>query len=67
MKKRRVYKSPGPGEWMRPSRRGFRLGCCDCGLVHVVDHELRGAKRKVIMWRFFRDERATAAMRKGKK
>ena len=24
-------------DWQRPVMRGYRLGCCDCGLVHDID------------------------------
>lgn len=54
-----------PGEWIRPTRRGFRMQCCDCGLVHVVDFRLIpwGRGRKILL-RMFRDKRATSAARR---
>jgi len=24
-------------DWQKPVMRGYRLGCCDCGLVHDFD------------------------------
>jgi len=24
-------------DWQKPVMRGYRLGCCDCGLVHDID------------------------------
>lgn len=61
------YGKPRAGEWIRPIRRGYKLACCDCGLVHKMDFALEpvGQGKKIKM-RFFRDERATAAMRRGK-
>jgi hypothetical protein len=59
------YPEPKPGEWLRPVRRGYKLACCDCGLVHRVDfkHVPWGRGRKIRI-RVFRDERATAAVRR---
>lgn len=64
-RKRRRYDSPSAGEWVRPVRQGYRMACCDCGLVHRIDfaHIPYGSGRKVI-FRVWRDERATAAMRR---
>ncbi len=25
------------GEWIRPKMSGYRMQCCDCGLVHKLD------------------------------
>lgn len=49
------------GEWFHPRMRGFRLMCCDCALVHVVD--IRTDSEGVAM-RMRRDDRATAAARR---
>ena len=59
------YTKPESGEWVRPIRRGYKLACCDCGLVHCIDfsHIPWGRGRKII-FRTRRDERATAAMRR---
>ena len=52
------------GEWVRPKRRGFREACCDCGLVHVVDHRIvKDSKGLAIEVRVSRNERATAVVR----
>jgi hypothetical protein len=29
-------------DWIRPKRRGYRMACCDCGLVHEVNFRLDG-------------------------
>ncbi len=37
----RMYEPPagknGWTDWQKPAMRGYRLGCCDCGLVHDFD------------------------------
>ena len=25
------------GEWIQPVRRGYKMECCDCGLIHQFD------------------------------
>lgn len=59
------YDDVKPGEWIRPIRKGYKMRCCDCGLVHRLDFKVRRtpAGRSVIMFRAYRDERATAAIR----
>jgi len=53
------------GDWVQPrSRRGHKMRCCDCGLVHVVNFRVRGGK---LQFQVFRDDRATAASRRGKR
>ncbi len=46
------------GEWVQPVRRGYRMKCCDCGLVHRLDFKLvqyaNGTRRK-IRFRAFRE------------
>lgn len=59
------YPRPKAGEWIRPVMNGYKLACCDCGLVHRIDFKLvpwgRGQK---VMFRAFRHERATAQVRR---
>ncbi len=57
------------GEWVTPSRRQYRMICCDCGLVHryqfrLVRHSSGGS---TIQFRCWRDERLTAAIRRRRK
>lgn len=57
------YQKPMAGEWMRTFRR-MKHRCCDCGLVHIIDHKVSGRQ----LWvRYFRDERSTAAGRRCRK
>jgi len=57
MKYPQVYE----GEWEYPVRKGYKLQCCDCGLVHTFDFRLRNGK---IEYRVYRDNRATGQVRR---
>jgi hypothetical protein len=62
-------KYPGvvEGDWVQPVRRGYRMACCDCGLVHVVNFRLvKRGRGNVIQLQAFRHNRATAAARRKK-
>ncbi len=53
--------------WVQPIRRGYKLACCDCGLVHDIDFRIvkrnsNGAK--FIQFRVARNERSTALSRR---
>jgi len=50
----------GFSRWEQPVRRGYRMRCCDCGLVHIIDFRIF---RKRVQFRVARDNRATAAIR----
>jgi len=58
------YETPAAGEWVQPVRRGYRLACCDCGLVHRVDFRIR---RRRVQFRVYRHNRATAQIRRAMK
>lgn len=49
---------------MHLPRRGMKLACCDCGLVHYLKPRLDARGR--IWVRVFRDDRATAGVRKAR-
>ena len=52
------------GEWSRwvtPVMDGYKMACCDCGLVHVLDFAVVDDR---VMFRARRDNRATAAKRR---
>lgn len=65
MSRHKAYDKPEAGEWVRPIKHGYKLACCDCGLVHKLDfaHIKYGNGRKII-FRLFRDNRATAMIRR---
>lgn len=54
------YRQEYDNEWIQPIRKGYKMMCCDCGLVHDVDFKLvkhgRGHK---ILYRATRNNRAT--------
>lgn len=50
------------GEWVKlEPRRGNKLGCCDCGLIHVFNYKVRDGK---IYRQLIRDKRATGQTRR---
>lgn len=81
-KPRLSYEEPKAGEWVHPCMKGYKLVCCDCGLVHILDFGVftKGKKLKngsyivdndnvkghFAKFRVFRDNRATAAHRREK-
>ena len=59
------YSKPQEGEWIQPIRSGYKFMCCDCGLVHRMDFRLVSwSSGRKIQFRAFRDNRATAAVRR---
>lgn len=34
------YEQVKDGQWVQPIRRGYRMKCCDCGLVHILNFRL---------------------------
>ena len=58
------YLNVKPGEWLPVKKRGEKVMCCDCSLVHVHDYKIIDG---VIYERSRRDERATAAARRKKR
>lgn len=57
------YDEPKAGEWVQPIRKGYRLMCCDCGLVHTINFRIHKGK---IQFQVFRNNRATAMARRHK-
>jgi hypothetical protein len=55
------YKKEIAGRWISPIRKGYKMMCCDCGLVHSIDFRVVGNK---IQFRVFRDNRATGQARR---
>ena len=49
-----------PGKWM-PAGPWECIVCCDCGLVHDIELRRRGGK---LYWRWWRNNRSTAAVRR---
>lgn len=34
------FKKIQDGEWVQPTRNGYLMKCCDCGLVHKLNFKL---------------------------
>jgi hypothetical protein len=53
-----------PDEWIRPVMNGYKMACCDCGLVHTIDFKIEEDR----VWiKATRDKRATGQIRRSKK
>ncbi len=68
--KREVYETVEDGDWFHlPLTKKLKIACCDCGLVHSHETKIvvgaRGARR--VMTSLTRNDRATAAVRRGKR
>jgi len=51
------------GEWQQPIEKGYKMKCCDCGLVHIMDFRIYKGR---VQMRAFRDNRSTAQGRRYK-
>jgi hypothetical protein len=52
------------GEWIEPKpQQGYKMACCDCGLVHRLNFDVVDGK---VQFQAFRDNRATAQRRRWK-
>ncbi len=56
-----TYERPKAGEWVQPVRSGYKMACCDCGLVHNMDFRIKEGRAQ---FRVFRNNRSTALMRR---
>lgn len=55
----------GWSRWVTPIRKGYRLGCCDCSLVHTMEFRVvQVSGRQKIQFRCRRNARSTAALRR---
>lgn len=56
------YSKVKDGEWVESVvEEGYKMACCDCGLVHKVDFKIEDNR----VWiKMNRDYRATAAVRR---
>lgn len=55
------YEKPEPGQWVQPQRKGYKMSCCDCGLVHTVDFRVFKGRVQLRAWR---NERSTGQIRR---
>lgn len=49
------------GEWVQPIDRGYKMACCDCGLVHRMNFRIYEGK---IQFQAFRDKASTGQIRR---
>lgn len=60
------YRQDTEDKWIRPVMHGYKMACCDCGLVHRLNFRVipwgRGHK---IELQAFRSNRSTAGVRRG--
>lgn len=57
------YEQAWDGEWIQPKQHGYKISCCDCGLVHILNFRIVDNKVQI---QPTRDNRATAAKRRKK-
>lgn len=60
----RAFKKLKPakdGEWLQPIKRGYLMGCCDCGLVHRMNFRIVNDR---VQFQAFRANGHTKAQRK---
>ena len=78
-----VENEDGFCDWQMPLMKGYKMACCDCGLIHTMEFKIYemtkpdklGFQKKIkklgkyfrVHMRASRDVRATAAMRRKKK
>ncbi len=57
------YEKVEAGQWIQPQSKGYKMSCCDCGLVHTVDFRIYKGKIQLRAWR---NERSTGQIRRFK-
>ncbi len=56
------------GDWIYPKRRGYIVGCCDCGLIHRFNFAyVKRGKGIRIVFQVFREDELTKKNRKREK
>ena len=55
------YYKPQEAEWIEPIETGYKMACCDCGLVHLVNFRIVDGK---VQFQVFRDNRSTGQTRR---
>jgi hypothetical protein len=56
-----AYTRAQDGDWIQPRKRGYRMTCCDCGLVHRLNFRIKDGK---IQYQPFRDPEETRKRRR---
>jgi hypothetical protein len=66
-KRKMRYRQQYAGDRVRPVMRGYKMCCCDCGLIHVLDFfVIRWGRGHKVEFRARQDKRATSAARRSK-
>lgn len=61
----KAYPKVKAGQWVTPRMRGYRMSCCDCGLVHKLNFRvIRWGRGHKVVFQAFRHERATSQIRR---
>jgi len=60
------YLKQKDGEWVQPIPKGYKMACCDCGLVHTMNFKVikYGNGKTKIQFQAFRNARSTGQMRR---
>lgn len=64
------YEIVRDGDLVQPKMKGYKMACCDCGLVHLLNFRVVNVRTGKIVSGFkvqfhaFRHNRATAAVRR---
>jgi hypothetical protein len=51
----------GWSRWVRPIEQGYKMACCDCGLVHTVNYRVQDG---LVEFQVQRNNRATGQKRR---
>ena len=51
----------GWSRWIQPVRKGYKMACCDCCLVHILDFRIENGR---VQFRAKRNNRSTSLMRR---
>lgn len=57
----KTYDQVKAGQWVQPVKQGYRMECCDCGLVHTLDFRIFRGR---VQLRARRNNRATGQIRR---
>lgn len=55
------YRQEYENEWVQPIASGYKMACCDCGLVHDMDFRIHEGR---VQFRARRNKRSTAVKRR---
>lgn len=57
----------GWSRWIKPVMAGYKLACCDCGLVHEIDFRVIEEVEPYVLFRARRNNRSTGQRRRHSK